>query len=93
MMWTGTLSDLNTLIEDRDPVTGTGGDTTEQKTLDPAREQFVNLEKWMCHVLHQMVDGEMKDKHLQCNFSSLGLRYYLDKDSYFFFFWKKKKNL
>ncbi len=32
MIWTGTLSCLNTLMEDKRPVTGTGGDGKGQKT-------------------------------------------------------------
>lgn len=65
MMWTGTLSSLNTLMEDKRPVRGTGGDGTGQKTqtLIFAYGRFVNAETWMCNVLHQIAEGAVGCKH------------------------------
>lgn len=59
MIWTGTLSCLNTLMEDKRPVTGTGGDGTGRKTqtLICTCGRSVNAERGMCNVLHQIAGG------------------------------------
>lgn len=66
MIWTGTLSCLNTLMEDKRPVTETGGDGTGQKTqtLIFTCRRYVNAETGMWNELHQMEDVE-EHKHLQ----------------------------
>lgn len=67
MIWTGTLSCLNTLMEDKRPVTGTGGDGTGQKTqtLIFTHARFVNAETGMSNVLHQIGEDVVGCNHLR----------------------------
>lgn len=62
MMWTGTLSCLNTLMDGKRPVTGTGGDREGQRaqTLVFTYGQRVNAERRTCGVLHQTGEGVVK---------------------------------
>lgn len=66
MIWTGTLSCLNTLMEDKRLVRGTGADRTGQKTqtLIFTYGQFVNAETGMSNILHQIAKDAVEDMHL-----------------------------
>lgn len=71
MIWTGTLSCLNTLMEDKRLVRGTVGDRTGQKTqtLIFTYGQFVNAKMGMCNILHQIAKDAVEDTHLRSHFN------------------------
>lgn len=74
MIWTGTLSCLNTLMEDKKPVKKTGRYKMGQKTqtLIFTHGQFVNADMGMCGVIQQ-AEVVVEGRNLQCHLNTLGL--------------------
>ena len=62
-------------MEDKRPVTGTGGDRKGRttQTLIFTYGRFVSAKTGMCNVLHQIVEVVVEDEQLQSHLNSLGL--------------------